>query len=105
MNAVNYTTARKNLAGMMDRVCQDCDTVIITKNNNCAVVMMPLSDYESLMETDYLLRNRANAAHLRKSMESVSRGRAKKVSMKELDIPADSHCAAIPLQIKMFTGF
>lgn len=87
MNAVNYTTARKNLAGMMDRVCQDCDTVIITKNNNCAVVMMPLSDYESLMETDYLLRNKANADHLRKSMASAERGRVKRVTLNELENP------------------
>lgn len=71
----------------MDRVYQDCDTVIITKNNNCAVVMMSLADYESLMETDYLLRNRANAAHLRKSMKSASRGQMKKVSLKDLEFP------------------
>lgn len=78
MNAVNYTTARKNLSAIMDRVCRDCDTVIITKNNDCAVVMMPLSDYESWMETDYLLRNKANADHLRKSMASAERGRVVK---------------------------
>ena len=79
MHAVNYTTATKNLASMMDSVCRDCNPVIITKNNDCAVVMISLADYEAMNETDYLLRNPANAEHLRKSIDSFRRGNMKSV--------------------------
>lgn len=85
MHAVNYTAARKNLASMMDSVCRDCTPVIITKNNDCAVVMISLADYEAMNETDYLLRNPANAEHLRKSIDSFRRGNMKSVSLDDLE--------------------
>ena len=50
MQAINYTTARKELARTMDRVCQDHDPVIITRNNDRSVVIISLKDYESLQK-------------------------------------------------------
>ena len=85
MNAINYTTARRELAQTMEGVCRDNAPVIITKNGNCAVVMISLEDYSSLMETDYLLRNPANAERLRKSIESSRRGQGKHMSMEEFE--------------------
>ncbi|HRQ87526.1 MAG TPA: type II toxin-antitoxin system prevent-host-death family antitoxin, partial [Bacteroidia bacterium] len=42
MTAITYTAARENLASTMDRVCQDRDPVIITRNRDQAVVMLSL---------------------------------------------------------------
>ena len=47
MNALNYTTARKELAQTMETVCRDNAPVIITKNRDCAVVMISLADYSA----------------------------------------------------------
>lgn len=85
MDALNYTTARKELARTMETVCRDNAPVIITKNRDCAVVMISLADYSSLMETDYLLRNPANAERLRKSIEASRRGEGKRMSMEEFE--------------------
>mgnify|MGYP005854397341 FL=1 len=74
MKAINYTAARENLASTMDRVCDDCDPVIITRNRNQAVVMLSLADYESLQETAYLLRSPANAKRLFDAMEAAENG-------------------------------
>jgi len=71
MKAITYTAARENLASAMDRVCQDHDPVIITRNRDQAVVMMSLDDYEALQETTYLLRSPANARRLLESMEEL----------------------------------
>ncbi len=76
-DAVNYTDARKNLAAIMDRVTEDHDAVIITRQKAKPVVMMSLDDYNAIQETAYLLRSPANAARLRKSIEQVERGEAK----------------------------
>ena len=84
MNALNYTTARKELAQTMETVCRDNAPVIITKNRDCAVVMISLAD-SALMETDYLLRNPANAERLRKSIEASRRGEGKHMSMEEFE--------------------
>lgn len=72
MNAITYTAARENLASTMDRVCEDHDPVIITRNRDQAVVMMSLEDYESLQETAYLLRAPANARRLLESVVELN---------------------------------
>ena len=64
MQAITYTTVRANLASVMDRVCDDHEALIITRNGEQAVVMLSLEDYKALEETSYLLRTPANAKRL-----------------------------------------
>ena len=64
MRAINYTTARQNLAGTIEAVVEDHTPVIITKGSKQAVVMMSLDDWNAWQETMYLLRNPANAERL-----------------------------------------
>lgn len=64
MDAITYTTARANLASTMERVCNDHEALIITRNGEQSVVMLSLEDYKSLEETAYLLRTPANAKRL-----------------------------------------
>ena len=71
---MTYTVARENLASTMDRVCDDRDPVIITRNRDQAVVMLSLEDYESLQETAYLLRSPANAKRLFDAIEAAEKG-------------------------------
>jgi antitoxin YefM len=58
----------------MQRVCDDHEQVVITRKNAESVVMMSLEDFNSWLETIYLLRNPANAARLRESMAQIERG-------------------------------
>ena len=64
MDAITYSAARANLASTMDRVCNDHETVIITRNGEQSVVMLSLEDFKALEETAYLLRNPTNAKRL-----------------------------------------
>ena len=64
MDAMTYSTLRANLASTMDRVCDDHEALIITRNGDQAVVMLSLEDYKALEETAYLLRTPANAKRL-----------------------------------------
>jgi antitoxin YefM len=73
--AITYTEARRKLASTMDEVCDSHDPVIITRRKAEAVVMMSLKDYNSIVETAYLLANPANAARLRESVEAANAGR------------------------------
>ena len=74
MDAITYTTARANLASTMNRVCENHEAIIITRNSEQAVVMVSLDDYNSLEETAYLLRNPANARHLLESIAELESG-------------------------------
>ena len=64
MDAMTYTALRANLASAMDRVCDDHEALIITRNAEQSVVMLSLEDYKALEETAYLLRTPANAKRL-----------------------------------------
>lgn len=75
MKSITYAAARKNLASTINRVCEDNTPVIITHNRDQAVVMLSLSEYESLEETAYLLRSPANAKRLLQSIEQLERGK------------------------------
>jgi len=75
-DAITYTEARKKLAATMDRVCEDHAPMIITRRGAKPVVMMSLADYNSISETDYLLKSPANAERLRQSLKETDQGRA-----------------------------
>jgi len=75
MDAITYTAARAKLADTMDKVCEDHEPVIITRNGgDQAVVMMSLDDYKSLEETAYLLRSPKNARRIFESIASLEAG-------------------------------
>jgi antitoxin YefM len=84
MTAISYTAARENLASTMDKVCDDHDPVIITRNRDQAVVMMSLEDYSSLEETAYLMRSPANARRLLESIAEIEKGKVVRKKLSDL---------------------
>ena len=76
MDAITYSSARANLAKTMDRVCNDHEPIIITRNGDQqSVVMLAMDDYKALEETAYLLRSPANARRLLAAIEQLAQGR------------------------------
>jgi antitoxin YefM len=74
MDAITYSTARANLASTMNRVCEDHEPLIITRNGEQSVVMLSLDDYKALEETTYLLRSPANAKRLIAAISQLESG-------------------------------
>jgi len=77
MDAVTYTDLRQNLKTYMDKVVVDCVPLTITRKNNENVVLLSVEEYNSLVETNYLLSNEANAEHLKKSIAQHRSGKIK----------------------------
>ena len=77
MDAIAYSDVRKNFADIMEKVCEDHDPVIVTRENLKPVVMISLQDYNAIEETMYLLRSPANAAQLRASIAEFDAGNFK----------------------------
>lgn len=71
MEAATYTQVRKNFARVMNRVCDDHDPIIITRQNARPVVMVSLEDYNAIEETFYLFRSPANAVRLSKALQDL----------------------------------
>lgn len=97
MRVLSYTDARANFASVLDAVEDDQEEVIIHRAGHEPAVLISLAEYQSIKETDYLLRNPANAAWLRESIASLARGDAPLVvkSLEELELMArEEHPAA-----------
>lgn len=71
MHTLSYTAIRANLANNMEKVCADHAPIVITRANAKPTVLISLEDYESIMETCYLLRSPANAERLRSSINEI----------------------------------
>ncbi len=72
MDAISYSALRADLAGTMDRVCDDREPIVVTRKNGRSVVMLSLEDYTSLEATAYLLQSPANATRLLRSVQELS---------------------------------
>jgi len=75
MDAITYSTARANLASTMNKVCQDHEPLIITRNGEQSVVMLSLEDFKALEETAYLLRSPSNTKRLMNAIEQLESGK------------------------------
>ena len=75
MDAITYSAARANLASTMDRVCDNHETLIITRNGEQSVVMLSLEDFKALEETAYLLRNPTDAKRLLAAAGQLNAGK------------------------------
>ena len=84
MKAVNFSEFRENLKGFLDKSYDNHEPIIVTRKEGKNMVVISIEDYNSIMETNYLLSNKANAEHLFKSIEQIKKG--KKVERKFEDL-------------------
>jgi len=64
-----YTQARINLAGLLQRVTANRETVIIQRRGTGDVALIAADELRSLEETAHLLRSPQNAARLAAGLE------------------------------------
>ena len=83
MDAITYSSARANLANTMDRVCNDHEALIITRNGQRSVVMLSLEDFTALEETAYLLRSPTNTKRLLNSIGQLNAGAGTERKLRE----------------------
>jgi antitoxin YefM len=87
--AITATEARKKLFPLIKQVNDDRVPVEIVSIHGRAY-LIAADDYESMEETDYLLRSPANAARLTAAAEEARRGRTLLTkTMEELQVMAD----------------
>src|ERR1043165_7675127 len=85
VDVTTYSEARQNLAKLLDRVVKDNEPVIVARKKRGSVVLVALSEWNSIQETLHPFSTRANARALLDAMDAADRGEyAKTMTMKEL---------------------
>jgi antitoxin YefM len=69
-----YTSLRENLAGVLDRVVDQQETVIVRRRGGGDVALIPADELAGLMETAHLLRSPRNAKRLLTALRRAKRG-------------------------------
>ena len=81
MKIVTFSEARNKLKAILDGVVNDADYTIITRRDAEDAVVMSLEYFNSLLETVYLLKSPANAAHLERSIAQYKQGQITEQSL------------------------
>jgi antitoxin YefM len=84
MRTTSYSDLRKNLAATLDRVTEDHEPVVITRDRGKpAAVLISLEDFASYEETAYLLKSPRNAERLRAAIDELDAGEGKERKLAE----------------------
>jgi antitoxin YefM len=75
MDVVNYSDARQNLKEVMDRVVADMTQIVVTRQKSEPVVMVSLSEWNSITETMHLLSSPTNAERLVSAIRQLNAGK------------------------------
>ncbi|QPH39052.1 type II toxin-antitoxin system Phd/YefM family antitoxin [Pedobacter endophyticus] len=85
MKAVTISSLRTNMKTYFDEVSTTEDVLIIPRNNNenDAVVVISIKEYNTLTETAHLLSTEANRKRLERSIESLKQDNVRSFSLEE----------------------
>lgn len=79
-----YTSAREQLAKLLDRVTKDREVIIIQRRGGEDVAMIAADELASLTETAYLLRSPQNAERLLAALGRALREKGAPYTIEEL---------------------
>lgn len=75
METLSYSTFRSQLAGILDKVNDDHEPVLITRQDGKPAVVLSLEDFRSYEETAYLMASPENAKRLHEAITAVRDGK------------------------------
>lgn len=87
MQAVTISQLRSNIIKYFDAVSQSMDVIIVPRNNEeDAVVLLSIKEYDSLQETAHLLSTARNRARITEAVQQVESRRTRPFSLEDSPI-------------------
>ena len=76
MDTISYSAFRNKLAATIDKVNDDHQPVLITRQNGKPAILMSVEDYKSYEETAYLMASPKNAERLNRAIDELESGKS-----------------------------
>lgn len=83
MLTTSISDFRKDIKKYFDKVTQNFETLIINRGKDKGIVIMSLSEYNSLCATQYELSSKVNEARLDSAIEKLRSGNSKSENLIE----------------------
>ena len=84
MSSISYSEARDRLASVWDEAVSTREPVVIDRRGHESVVLVPVGEWEGLLETAHLLRSPANARRLLGALQRLESGEGEVLTVDEL---------------------
>ena len=83
MRTATFSDFSSNIKNYFNSVIDNCDSIIVNRNSDEAAVLLSLDEYNSLMETLYLMSSRDTMADIRKAEQDIKEGKGIEVNLDE----------------------
>lgn len=90
MHTMSYSSFRRDLASALDKVNEDHQPILITRQNGKPAVVISLEDFQSYQETTYLMASPKNAARLNEAITQAETNRTSNHNLSDDAIDADN---------------
>lgn len=84
MRTANYTELRNNLKSYLDGVVNDSEPLLVHRAGNESVVIISLDEYNSIKETEYIMKSSAMMEVIREGEKEMKEGKGRSVDIDEL---------------------
>ena len=82
MEQVTINDVKTNLNHIFNRVNQNHEIISVVRDKKQSVILIDADEYNSLIETLYLLQDSVNAKRLDEGMKQYSQGQYKEIDVK-----------------------
>ncbi len=83
MDTMSYSAFRNQLASTIDKVNDDHQPVLITRQNGKPAILMSVEDFKSYEETAYLMASPKNAERLNRAIDELESGKGQQKGLIE----------------------
>lgn len=85
MQIVTATQLKSHMKDIFEQSITNNEAIVIKRPHNQDMALVSLAEYQSLLETAYLLGNKANAEHLAESIAQLDSNKTVTKPLKEFD--------------------
>ncbi|MEA5128596.1 MAG: type II toxin-antitoxin system prevent-host-death family antitoxin [Proteiniphilum sp.] len=84
MRTANYSELRKNLKSYLDGVINDSEPLLVHRSGNESVVIISLDEYNSIKETEYIMKSPVMMDIIREGEDEIKRSGGEKADIDDL---------------------